>query len=420
MNKSEVILINDNVFDNENNSIFDKLIWISTVILISSFVILDTNQWISMILLGTTGLIFALILIKQNGVFILKIESYQKYVFAFALFCILSSIWAWNGSLALSKGITIIEILICMSVLYIYYRPLNSVWRLINAVKWAGYITTIYAFAFYGLSTIMSVLSAGGRLDNDFANINGIAMFSVMAVLITFFQVLYNRFTFSLILVIPSIILVAASGSRKALVMTIIGIFLIALQRYSSKYFWKQILKWIVICTSIVFLVFLFSKLSIFSGINERMEGLFALITGRGVVDSSAMKRNEYMNIGFQQFLKTPLLGIGIGNSGLLLLKEVGYATYLHNNYAELLATGGIIGTLFFYVIYGYNLKYLWKYRMQNDPMRVICLVLIIVLLVLEWGMVSYYSKLTYLYFMIFFLEVEKLKEQGNAVEKNT
>ncbi|MFR0963094.1 MAG: hypothetical protein ACLSGB_15815 [Dorea sp.] len=79
-----------------------------------------------------------------------------------------------------------------------------------------------------------------------------------------------------------------------------------------------------------------------FKGIVDRMDGLIAMVTGKGTVDVW-LTRAEFITIE-EKFKKHPILGYGMGNSGKQKpgcnwRKE----TYFHNNYVELLVCGGLV-----------------------------------------------------------------------------
>lgn len=406
----------------ENNisvgkSIFDKLIWGLTTFLFSSFLLFDLNVWISYILLGISVAIFLLNAFKNRGVVTFSFDRYHAHVLLFAGFCIISSLWARSPSDAVTKGITVIEILVCMSMLYMYYQTQTSLRGLIMALKWASFITTIYTFAFYGWNNITLVLSQGERLAGDFANINSIAMLSAIGLVVVCYQWLYEGFSLTFLLAVPSIVIVAASGSRKALVLAFIGILLIILLRFSTKNILSNALKIIAVVIGALLVFRLISELSMFSGIMDRMDGLFALITGEGDVDSSAYKRDMFMRIAFSQILENPVLGIGMDNAKYVIGEQAGVVVYSHNNFAELICNGGIVGFLIYYSMHIYYLRNLIKYRYLGGSITKLCIALAIVMLIMDWGMISYYSKAQYFYLMIFFLQVKNIKREAVNVQ---
>ena len=156
-------------------------------------------------------------------------------------------------------------------------------------------------------------------------------------------------------------------------------------------------------------------KAPIFSGVLERMEGLWNGLSGNGAIDYSTYVRNRMALVGLEQFKETPILGMGMGNTHYLSQAEVGLDTYLHNNFVELLAGGGIIGFAIYYSIYIFLFKNFWCYRRYKDNEYGICLVMMIVLFLMDFGRVSYFSKIQYIYIMLFFLETLKLKCCANT-----
>lgn len=393
----------------------EKLVWLLTVALFASFSIFDESSWVSIILLGITALIFLIDALQGHGKIRFALESYHKFVLLFCLFCYASSIWAWQPRLAIEKGTTVFEILVCTAVVYSHYSKRMEVSRLFEAVMWAGYIVVAYAISFYGIDTIRRVMVSGDRLVNGFTNINSIGMIGAIAVVITVHKILFvdHRVGWTSIFAIPTFVIIGISGSRKALVLVALGIVLLLLKRFGSKNIIKTILRWVIV-GAVVYIAFRFLlTLPIFETVNSRMKGLTALITGVGNVDHSAWLRQRYMELGMEQFRKTPFLGIGMNNARLIVGAYFERETYLHNNYVELLADGGIVGFLCYYSIYIFLIYQLWGRRKSNDEYLVMCLTLIVMFLVMDYGGISYYSKSRYFYFLIFFLELKRLKEES-------
>lgn len=389
-----------------------KIILLMTVFLLASFIVFDTNKYISLILLGVT--IVILILDSIDNGYKVKIEFgvFHIWVFLFATFCLLSSLWAIDFQAALSKGITIIQIMICMSVLYNHYYRKDNFINLLIAIEYAGYLAAICTISFYGIEYIKNSFIVASRLDSEFANVNSIGMACAISLVICIYHALYkgNRSIIKLPLVAAALIVVAATASRKALFVIVFGSIYLYLFKYTSKNIIKTILKWLVVMICLISVFMAMLQFQIFSVLNQRMEGLIALLGGTGTIDHSTWLRQQYIKIGLEQFLETPFLGIGIDNARLLLMQHFGYTTYLHNNYVELLASGGIMGLTLFYSIYAYLLNKLKnKWRCYGSE-AVIILLLILVQLAIDFGSVSYYSKITYSYLMICCIIVSKLK----------
>ena len=399
----------------------DKVIWILTTALFSAFTIFDTNSYISYILFGLTALIFIIIIFNNHYKFILQFHRFQASVLVFAAYCAVTSFWARNSSAAVEKAVTIVEILICMTVLYSYFSTKESVKELLDSIRWAGYVVTIYAIFSYGITTIRLTLEAEERVGNSFANINSIAMLAAISLVLSVFNLAYYKFTWTILFSVPEIIMIAASGSRKSLIILGLGIVLVLLYRYKNRNIVKTILFYSLLATILFVAIHFLSALPMFAGINERMKGLIAIFTGTGEVEHSAWLRQQYMLAGLEQFKKTPILGVGIANSNYILRPLFGKDTYLHNNFVELLACGGVIGFGIYYYVMLWPLYKIWKNWKFGDSATIAVIILIFVLLLMDYGMVSYYSKGTYFYFMVFYLQVKILLRNAHAsvLDKN-
>lgn len=393
----------------------EKVIWLLVTFLFSSFIIFDTKSFISLILLGITLAIFILDICQNKGKTVFKIEAFHVLILFFALYCFISALWGIRSGAAIQKGVTIVEILICMSVIYMHYSKGNTIKPLISAVMWAGYVVVIYAIIFYGLGTIKSIISAGERLGNSFTNINSIGMLAAISIIITVYQIFYvdKKVSIYNVFIVPCIIMVAASGSRKALIMTVCGLVYIIITKYSTKNIIKNLFIWIGLGITLFFLFYWASTLPMFEGVMSRMEGLTNLLKGSGGYDQSSWIRQQFIKIGMSQFYLHPIKGIGINSSGAILAKLMRDDTYFHNNYVELLACGGLIGTVIYYNIYLYLIIKLLKNKHNKDAYYNFCVILIVLLLFMDYANVTYFSKTQYFYFMILFLEIQYLRKNS-------
>ena len=368
----------------------DYLIHICTAIMISSFIIFDMDYRVSYILLGMTILIFGLLALRNNFKIVVKIDSFHKYILAFILFAACSSIWSYNYNLAMRKALTILEILICMSVLYIYYNGYNSLSDLYTILMVSGFIVTIYSFYRYGIATIFLVLGRGDRLEDIFSNVNSIAMIISVAIIAFIYKVLFEKMGFfstglSSCLSIMGIIVIAATGSRKALVMLILGGFLLFAIRFKSSSFLITVLKVLIIILIMYYILSQLRNVEMFKGIVDRMDGLIAMVTGKGTVDASASTRAEFITIGIEKFKKHPILGYGMGNSGKVLADVIGgKETYFHNNYVELLVCGGLVGTIIYYMIWLKPIKEILIYR-KYDTTAILSIIMAAILLAMDY-----------------------------------
>ena len=112
---------------------------------------------------------------------------------------------------------------------------------------------------------------------------------------------------------------------------------------------------------------------------------------------------------GWIQFLKSPILGIGVGNAGLAA-RTVGiqdFWAYLHNNYIELLCGGGIIGFSIYYAKYVYVFVRYIQLKEHLGDLLYPCVIIYIIKLILDYGLVSYFEKPYEIHFLLLYLPVK-------------
>ena len=398
---------NKQVLNHKPYTMKDAAIWLLTFLWLFSIIAFSKETIGFYIFVVVTGLVLIL------SDFKLHIGSFHKYVTAFYVYCIMSVFWAWNYKYVLYRSTTILEIFICMCVLYDYYLKLNNITILLKIIVWSGYVVMIYSFFYYGWDAMYAMALSGVRVSNDLANVNSICMFAATSVIIDVYLSLYGKARWSLLLAIPTVILIAFMQSRKALFMVLFAPTLLYVYKNSDNLTKdiRPIMRIVLGFMVLGFVVVLFSDSSFFTGLANRMKSLYSGLTGSGETDASTQLRMEMINEGLKQFKQTPLLGIGIGNSLVLTSQQLGETAYLHNNYVELLACGGLTGFLLYYRIHFYLLRNLFRFRKRN-PVAILFILMIITTLFTDYGAVSYYSKTTYFYFMLFFVFLENCRTE--------
>ena len=390
-----------------NKLSIDNICWILTVFLITSFTVFEKYSWGKLVFV-MIGIITYSIYAIRNKKIVFLFGSYQKFFSIFIVSVFLNSIWSIDGSKTLEKVVTLSEIMIAFSLIYVYYSTFISTDKLVSAVKWGGYIVAIYTIMYYGSS---SIIFATSRMQNDYSNVNTIGLYCAIACFIQVYEIIQKRkIDKAACLMIPSIIVIAATESRKAIIYLVIGVILLfVFKNAGDKNVTKMILQAIISIALVIAIIYYLSSLTIFRGINQRMLSLYNLYIGRGSYDHSAWARNQMIIRGIQCWLDNIIGGIGISTTGTLIF-DLGYNSYLHNNYVDLLAGGGIICFVCYYSMYVYLFYNFFKYRRYDMSRAVFFLIWIILTLFMDYGMVSYYSKAQWFYVMIMFLSVNCLR----------
>lgn len=401
------------------NRICEKMIWLLTLFFVVAIYVFYSQSWGRYVYVGIALAIFLLTVILRKGRIVLSLGRYHIYVLAFAIYCLLSSLWALDPKSALAQFTGIFSTLICMSLLYPYYSGKTSVKELLDILMWAGYILAVYSIYYYGYDVIYMASTASNlRLENTYNNINSISMLCAIACVIQVYRIIFRGFSFSVLFSVPTLIVVAAMQSRKAILILVLGIFLVSMAKNAGrKDYFQKLFRFLLIVVGLVILLMLFSRLPIFAGVNQRIEHMINSFSGNGVADRSSILRAQMREIGMQQFWRTPLLGIGIGSSRLLTYNAFGIYTYLHNNYVELLSCGGIIAAVLYYFPFLTMGKAFLRGKNFTRYETAFCAVLLVLLLVWDYGAVSYNSKIHYFFLMVLFIRADQLEAEKDVME---
>lgn len=389
------------------NRMYDRVSWLLLLVMCSSFLIYNTSQLSTISVALCCGLLFCVMAIRNRGRICVRITIFHGMVMSFAIFCFVSSLWAANGAESQSRAITIIEILFCMTIVFWRYCDSESSREILSVIMWSSVVVTIYSLYFYGVSRFFAMASGIIRIGNDYANANAIGMWAAISAVLFVYFILGEGMKLKYIAIIMPILLVAFSQSRTAFIELIIGILLVVFFRYrEKKQFLKGVFRIVFAILIIVAVIFFVSRFQVFSGLNERIQSLVDYSQGKSVREASVIQRELYIQAGWKQFLKTPILGVGIGNTDQITMIVTGRSTYLHNNFIELLASGGIIGFGIYYGIILYLIIKLIPFALKKESFSDACLIVLIVHTIADYGTVSYYAKGTYFILVLCFLQV--------------
>lgn len=334
-------------------------------------------------------------------------------VFIFAFYCFLSNFWAINAELAISKAKTLFILSTFLLVTYNFFSNIeNGEGKLLKIIMYAGTIFSIYVIMYYGIGEYFNKLISGERIGEEINNVNAIGLQTSISIIIAIFYGLYeNKKRYFLLAIIPLIVSLG-TGSRKVIALIVIGIVLLFILKREEKINILSTTKKVLTFITIIFALVCVGKMPMFSTVFERFQMFTNSITGQGKVDNSTQIRTTFVKAGLEQFFKTPILGVGIGNSGYITEKAIGWSTYLHNNYVELLATTGIIGFCLYYSVYFYIIINCIKMLKTKNKYINVVLIIFLSNMILEYGMVSYYSKSTYIYILLGLITLQKAERK--------
>ncbi len=326
-----------------------------------------------------------MLLFKSKGSFIMP--SFTLWFGGFTLLSFASSLWAEypdNSMLVMSKMLQSTVITFCMSQ---NYATRTGLLKCVRMFSWAG----IYALVFILLKTpVDNWLSGGLGYAATTLNPNTIGMIFTICVLVSFYFAFYCREKQYYIFVFLQMFMVFFTGSRKSLLASVAGIMILILLKSQRRNLIWRILTVIAFALFVVYLIL--SVPELYSAIGIRMESMFNYLVEDGG-DYSMALRQAFIGYARDMFFEKPVLGYGINNFIVKIGQRVGIATYAHNNYYEILADLGIVGFVAFYGYYfylGFSLLKIWQ--KSSGSLVKLMLVWVAVIMVCEYGLVSYYQ----------------------------
>lgn len=395
----------------------DRLPFYATVAYFAATFLMGAYYTTRFIMVGCVLFVVYCLVLQTKGKLLLRAEPFYLFTLLFVAYCYFTALWAADASLTADISEGILLTLILLFLLYLYYqrKPLH---QLLLVIMLGGYVVCLIALAVQGMDTYLNAIRSGARVyEEKFINANMLGMIAACSIVLNFYYIIYEKkVRWWTILAVPALICLAGAGSKKGILLLAGGGFLlIVMHSFNNRKVLFSLKRIAFLIPLLVITAYFLSKTPLFAPTIERFEGVINFVTGSGKVDFSTAERIQMMEVGVQIFKRAPILGVGIDNPQLFNIRQ----TYLHNNYIELLAGGGIIGFTIYYFMYAYLLYYMWKYRSYRTGEYDICLTLMLVHLALEYAYVAYYSKETYFYLMIFFLEVKHLKEAACGGQNN-
>lgn len=373
--------------------VIDRIVWAIFVIFMFSVICFGDNAQMYIITNGLFLFLLMLMLLR-----LLPLEPVNKNVFMFTpffLFAALSYLWSYAPDASAVRISTMLKLWIMLIITAIYLIKTRSSVAFAQGIAVASVFVLIYVLSFYGISGLRTLMRESVRVGTEIVNANTLAVFLATNASYFFLKMLQKKSGFYLGLTIVYIAIVALTGSKKGIIDLIIG-FMIVITFSNEKKGGKTIRVLWAIC--ILFTIMYFLKdVPVFGLVVERFEGML----GKGAkIDFSTMERKKLLLAGFQQFFKTPILGIGVGAAEYISMRVVGYSTYLHSNPVELLATLGLTGFLFYYLSVTKLIRKIFKV-IQKDREGLFIFIFLVVGMVNSMFSVEYFSKLTYMEFAI-------------------
>lgn len=315
---------------------------------------------------------------------------FPKGVLIFSTFIVFSIFHHFSISkypaLSLMMIYRLIVIDIFLLVIYNCTYTLNLSRIVLNGFSAAILLNTLILFGLdpYGFSQ-----EGIGRFSGTVANSNIFANMMISGVLILFYErwVLSDRSFLNLTLILLGVINIFATGSRAALaIVSILGIFILI--KLNKGRFSKSLL--VIGFFVLVMLMYTLYQSDVLGEFGDNLRSRILNFTSLLAGDTGARSdqyRLLFLQKAFDSFRQNALWGIGLGG----LTGAIGH--YAHNNFFELLADVGLIGTLVYYFIF-YSM-YMKVKSIPELPKEIVSFTALVIILrcLLDLTIVSYYLR---------------------------
>lgn len=340
---------------------------------------------------------FALVVIALIGIYVLTkdfkgiLNRFTVIFGIYTAYCLLTILWSADRAITIERSTTVLKIFIVCALIYYYVVNEKKTDMFLHAIYLGGISLLVFTIVYYGPKEYVVGMIAGKRMGYDFADANDLGRALMYTSIIGLYYTFYEKRWWNIFISALSAFVSVGTGSRIAIIIFIVGLFCLFFFYFTGK---KRILGIgaFIILAGIGFALL---YLPAFENMRIRILGMLGELTGKSNADISTSYRIMMAHAGINQFLKTPIFGLGIGTSNVILSKAIGVESYLHNNFIEMLACGGVIGFIVFYALHGTILLKNIKPAYKRNTKSVLSITLILMILAQGIASVDYYEKIT-------------------------
>lgn len=358
----------------------------------------------------------------------LKINIYAIWLLLFALYSMLSCLYAYNTAVATAGAVTtfvnaasVISFLgLCLEV-----RHSNIRLILMKCLAVAPLFLGVYIFARHG---IFCFINARNVMDVQMINANVIGQHSAIGFIMAFWLLTQKRYEkrfrwFYIIIAAIDVAFAALSASRKAIIILVLAIVLYFL--FQSKSPLKFLGKVIIVIAGIVLLWLALTKIPFLYNLGgNRLEQMLNGFSMNEDMDGSTSFRMSLIQWGFNWFTQKPYFGYGADNfrclvGGMHTWSGLG-GTYAHNNFIEILVNLGLVGFVLYYSMYVKIIVRFIKSLRYKDLQKLIFGCVFLSVFINEYGMVTYLDKYMQIFYAIVWFVISRPNEGVVTVDQRT
>lgn len=393
------------MYRNSDNNILGFFLFLYILLLITMEQINSKVIYVSNILM-----ILALVYYKiKHSQLLVKYNSIIVIYIIFLIYSILSLLWAVDISIGLLRSINLLFISINLIVILNILYKINT----IAPILFAFIIFTIINFLLLNnLFGYQAGTWVGIRFVGTTGNANGLAITLFLSNFMSFYYLnqmrTQNKYFYIIYMnIFMSLFTIIATGSKKGLILSAVLLvsYIFSNLEFNKKIILKLIKNLLILAT----VTFILIQVVDFSAFTEQLDKLlFRLELAMDTFqsnksgDKSTKDRLLLIQYGYEYFQNNPLLGMG--NTSFTAI----HGFYAHNNYIDILANLGLVG---FIIYYSMHILLLLKiFELKEMKIKILFLFFVISILMMDFALVSYYSKVIILFLTVVYFLIEKQK----------
>lgn len=334
-------------------------------------------------------MVLAVCILIRSGEVLISFDVNFAAIAILTLGYFIVGLWAVDSGMSLMGGIKFLPVLIYF---FIMCQILDQREQLIRILPVLGSLMTIFSFVMMQFPAFLEYVSVAGRLAGFFQYPNTYALFMLICLLISVYQISDKKIDWMTVIhIFITLTGIYLSGSRTVMVLTILVFFLLLILR-------KELRKYSVLCVGVfVILVGILAFLGYGKGIYDRllsMAGNASTFWGRLLYDRDAVK----------MIVTHPL---GMGYYGYYFVQQemqtgVYSVVSAHNELLQIMLDIGIVPA---FLVYGAILRSLLA-KGISERNRIILAVMLV------HSLFDYDFQFLVMYFvLLLFLEVRNVKK---------
>lgn len=329
---------------------------------------------------------------------------------------------AVNNLVASDKISTLIVSLIYYVAIYLYSIKIDKINKLLSLFINASFGGLLVVM----LSNIKNLFNGrfGSNIEGGISllgikigDINSTFIGQIAGIALFFSVMIYwkQKRKMSIIYFVFFTFAIVISGTRKMLIMVPITMFLITFILEENKKSLKKIVKALIAVVVVYLSYLIIINIPIFyNSIGYRLANVIDFFKEGSTDEASLNTRMRLIEKGKMAYEQRKIFGWGLDNFRYVI-NNGGY--YAHNNFIEILVSGGLIGFIIYYLKYLYILITLFITRAKKIDVNKTYIngfiILILTLIILEYWQVTYFYRLFMTPFIIV-LSVCKLESVKN------